>query len=82
MGLDDKIFQACKIIFIHIENKNYLDKHNPLSRIAAVVYYANERFNLNINKHYIIQICEVSDVTINKCFQKLIKYKNELNAML
>ena len=82
MGLDDKIFQACKSMFIHVENKNYLDKHNPLSRIASVVFYANEKFRLNINKHQIIQICEVSDVTINKCFQKLMKYSSELNNLI
>ena len=82
LGLDDKIFQACKSMFIHVENKNYLDKHNPLSRIASVVFYANEKFRLNINKHQIIQICEVSDVTINKCFQKLMKYSKELNNLI
>jgi transcription initiation factor TFIIIB Brf1 subunit/transcription initiation factor TFIIB len=27
LGVDDKIFQACKSMFIHIEHKNYLDKH-------------------------------------------------------
>lgn len=82
LGLDDKIFQSCKSMFIHIENKNYLDKHNPLSRIASIVFYANEKFKLNINKHQIIQICEVSDVTINKCFQKLMKYNHELTTLI
>jgi transcription initiation factor TFIIIB Brf1 subunit/transcription initiation factor TFIIB len=82
LGLEDKIFQACKSMFIHVEHKNYLDKHNPLSRIASIVFYANEKFKLNINKYQIIQICEVSDVTINKCFQKLMKYSSELNKLI
>ena len=82
LGLDDKIFQSCKAMLIHIENKNYLDKHNPLSRIASIVFYANEKIRLNINKHQIIQICEVSDVTINKCFQKLMKYNQELTTLI
>lgn len=81
LGIDDKIFQICKTMFIYVEKKNYLDKHNPLSRIAAIVFYANERFRLNINKHQIIQICEVSEVTINKCFQKLMKYSKEINLI-
>lgn len=82
LGLDDKIFQSCKSILIHIDNKNYLHKHNPLSRIASIVFYANEKFKLNINKHQIIQICEVSDVTINKCFQKLMKYNDEITTLI
>lgn len=34
---------------------------------------------LNISKHSILQTCEISDVTINKCYQKLMKYKQELD---
>ena len=79
--MDDKIFQICKTIFIYIEKNNYLDKHNPLSKIASIIFYTNETYNLNINKHQIIQICKVSDVTINKCYQKIIKYANELNKL-
>jgi transcription initiation factor TFIIIB Brf1 subunit/transcription initiation factor TFIIB len=81
LGIDDKIFQICKEMLIYVEKKNYLDKHNPLSRIASIVFYANERFKLNINKHQIIQICEVSEVTINKCYQKLMIYSNEINLL-
>ena len=78
LGFDDKIFEACRIILIHIENEKYLDKHTPLSRTSAVIYYIIDRLGININKHQILQTCEVSDVTINKCFQKLMKYKKEM----
>ena len=68
-----------RIILIHIENEKYLDKHTPLSRTSAVIYYIIDRLGIkNINKHQILQTCEVSDVTINKCYQKLMKYKKEL----
>jgi transcription initiation factor TFIIIB Brf1 subunit/transcription initiation factor TFIIB len=79
LSLDDKFYDACKLILEYIEINNYLDKHNPLSRITSIIFYVSERFNININKHQIIQICDVSDVTINKCYQKLMKFKNELN---
>ena len=79
LGFDDKIFEACRIILIHIENEKYLDKHTPLSRTSAVIYYIIDRLGIkNINRHQILQTCEVSDVTINKCYQKLMKYKKEL----
>jgi transcription initiation factor TFIIIB Brf1 subunit/transcription initiation factor TFIIB len=79
LGFDDKIFEACRIILIHIENEKYLDKHTPLSRTSAVIYYIIDRLCIkNINKHQILKTCEVSDVTINKCYQKLMKYKKEL----
>jgi transcription initiation factor TFIIIB Brf1 subunit/transcription initiation factor TFIIB len=79
LNLDDKTFNACKKILIFTEKENYLDKHNPLSKLSAIIYYIGERMNLNINKHAIMRICAVSDVTINKCYQKLMKYKDVLN---
>ena len=77
-GFDEKIFEACRIILIHTENEKYLDKHTPLSRTSAVIYYIIDRLGININKHQLLQTCEVSDVTINKCYQKLMKYKKEM----
>lgn len=79
LNLDDKVFNACKKILIYTEKENYLDKHNPLSKLSSIIYYVGERMNLILNKHSIMSICSVSDVTINKCYQKLMKYKDELN---
>ena len=35
-----------KKILEHVETNNYLDKHNPLSRISAIIYYVKEKYNL------------------------------------
>ena len=78
LGLSDRVFEACKIILIYIENKKYLDKHTPLSRTSTIIYYIIERLGISINKHNILQTCEISQVTINKCYQKLMKFKIEL----
>ena len=34
--------------------------------------------NVKISKSDIANVCEVSEVTINKCFQKLLKIKDKL----
>ena len=81
LGLDEKNFEACRLVLIHVENAKYLDKHTPLSRTSAVLFYVNERLNLNINKHAILQTCQISEVTINKCYQKLMKYKKDLEEI-
>lgn len=79
LGLDDRVYQAGKKILEHVESNNYLDKHNPLSRIASILFYVIDRLNINIKKYQIIQTCQVSNVTIDKCYQKLMKYKVALN---
>ena len=79
--MDEKVFEICRIILTQVENEKYLDKHTPLSRTSAVIFYVIERMSLSINKHQILQTCEISEVTINKCYQKLMKYKNELESV-
>ena len=81
LGLDDRVYQAGKIILEYVESNNYLDKHNPLSRIASILFYVIDRLNINIKKYQIIQTCQVSQVTIDKCYQKLMKYKMALNKI-
>lgn len=81
LGLDDKVFQASKKILDHIETHNYLEKHNPQSQLAFILFYVIDRLNIKINKSQIVQVCQVSQATIDKCYQKLIKYKAALNQI-
>jgi transcription initiation factor TFIIIB Brf1 subunit/transcription initiation factor TFIIB len=81
LGLDDKVYQAGKKILEHVETNNYLDKHNPLSRIASILFYVIDRLQIKINKYQIIQTCNVSQVTIDKCYIKLMKYRTVLNKI-
>jgi len=78
LGFNEKVFDACRIILIHIETNKYLDKHNPLSRTSTVIYYIIERLKLTVNKNHVIKTCGISEVTITKCYQKLLKYKQNL----
>ena len=81
LGLDERVFLAGKKILEHVEINNYLDKHNPQSRIASILFYVIDRLKINIKKYQIIQICQVSNVTIDKCYLKLMKYKLALNKI-
>lgn len=76
LGLDDRVYEICKNILIKIEVEKHLERHNPLSRTASVIYYVVEKLDLKINKFSIVQTCEISDVTITKCYHKIAKYKN------
>jgi len=78
LGLDEQVYQFAKKVQEYIDYNNLLDKHNPLSQIAAVLFYTIERLKINIKKNQIIQICNVSNVTIDKCYQKLIQHKSAL----
>ena len=37
---------------------------------------------IDINKKHIATICEVSEVTITKCYKKLLKYTDHINGTI
>lgn len=78
LNINDGLYNMCYILISFIEENKILDTHNPLSRIAATLYFIIDRYKIDINKDNIISICDVSDVTINKCCNKLSKYETEI----
>ena len=82
LGLDDKIYNITKQILLIVEENKYLERHNPLSRTASVMYYVIDNLKLKIDKNSIVQTCSISDVTITKCYQKLIKYRDQFIFIL
>ena len=77
LGITDKIYNICKDILVFIEQNNILETHNPLSRVSSVIFYVSNQLNLNINKNKITQVCNISEVTINKCYHKLVKFNKD-----
>lgn len=82
LEINNEIYDYCLKLLVFIENKKLLETHNPLSRIASCLFYIIEKYKLNINKESIIKICDVSEVTINKCNNKLLKYNKDINELL
>jgi len=78
LSLPNNIYVICVKICNYIEDINYLIKHIPLSRTAGCLYFTCNIMNIKVSKNDIANVCEVSEVTINKCFQKLLKIKDNL----
>jgi len=78
LKISNEIYELCKEVCIYIEDNNHLIKHIPLSRTAGCVFFTTEFLNLSINKSDITNVCSISEVTINKCYQKLLKIKDDI----
>ena len=57
-----------------IAERYILAQHIPKSRYACLIFLVSELYALNVDKHKIISLCETSNVTINKCYNKLAPY--------
>lgn len=73
LNLSDDIFNICKNVCEYVEKEDILIKHIPLSRTAGMIYFTCNCLNITVDKYSITSICNISEVTINKCHQKLQK---------
>ena len=78
LKLSNEIVGLCEEVCKYIEDEDYLITHIPLSRTAGCIYFTCVTLNIVVDKNKITDICSISEVTINKCFQKLIKIKDDI----
>jgi transcription initiation factor TFIIIB Brf1 subunit/transcription initiation factor TFIIB len=78
LNINIELTKLCQFISIKITKQNIMPENTPPSIAAGVVYFISQIFKLNISKRDVKNVSETSEVTINKCFKKLEKNKDEL----
>jgi transcription initiation factor TFIIIB Brf1 subunit/transcription initiation factor TFIIB len=74
IGIADTIYDQCKLVADHVDSNKILEKHSPLSRMAGVIFYIAQRDNIaQLTRKFISEKCKISEVTIAKCYNKIIK---------
>lgn len=74
LNLESDTNELCKYVCKKIEEYDLVSENTPTSKAAGTIYLVSYIFNLSISKSEISQICLTSEVTISKCFGKLIDY--------
>lgn len=74
LNLERDTNDLCKHVCKKIEEYDLVSENTPTSKAAGTIYLVSYIFNLNISKTDISQTCLTSEVTISKCFSKLIDY--------
>jgi transcription initiation factor TFIIB len=74
LNLENEILEICKNVCVQIEKYDLVSENTPTSKAAGSIYLVAYLFNLDLNKRDISNICLTSEVTISKCFTKLIEY--------
>ena len=78
LSLNNELTMLASFIAKKIENNSMINDNTPHAVAAGIVYFISMNCNLNIGKLVISQICNVSEVTIIKCFKKMELRKDEL----
>jgi len=78
LGLNNELTKVCLFVAHKISQKNLIPENTPHSVAAGIVYFVAQTCNLNVSKKNVNKCSEISEVTINKCYKKLDKFKQEL----
>lgn len=78
LNINHELTKLCQFIAFRIEKNNLLPENTPNSVAAGIMYFVASMCKLNITKHNVRQVSEISEVTINKCSKKLDAIKDQL----
>jgi transcription initiation factor TFIIIB Brf1 subunit/transcription initiation factor TFIIB len=78
LNINEELTKLCQFVALRIQKNNYMPENTPHSVAAGIIYFVVQVCHLNISKRAVNKISKISEVTINKCYKKLEKIKNEL----
>lgn len=78
LNINSELTRLCKFVAKKIETKELMPENTPHSIAAGVVFFVSQMCNLNVRKLDVKNVSEISEVTINKCYKKMEKMRDEL----
>jgi transcription initiation factor TFIIB len=78
LNINNELTMLCKFVANKINNQNLIPENTPHSIASGIIYFVSQICNLNISKKSINTISDISEVTINKCYKKLVTMKDVL----
>lgn len=78
LNINQELTKLGEFIAMMIDKYHLIPENTPHSVAAGIVYFIAQTCNLNVSKHEIRAVSEISEVTINKCFKKLESMQDKL----
>jgi transcription initiation factor TFIIIB Brf1 subunit/transcription initiation factor TFIIB len=76
LNMSIKDIEDCKKLVKFIENNEIMNDNSPTSSAAGILYYYSTVKNLGYTKKRFAKACNVSEVTIIKCFKIINNYND------
>lgn len=78
LGLDNEIRELCKSVVEKADQLCIVSENTPPSISAGTIYLCNIVCGLGISKKEMADACELSQVTLSKCYKKLHEHRSLL----
>ena len=72
LNIEDKYISLMKLICKKVQKLPDISENTPPAIASGIIYLICYVCKLNVTKKNISDICKISEVTINKCFKKLL----------
>jgi len=78
LNMNSELIMLCKFVSKKVEQTGLINDNTPHSIAAGIVYFVAQTCNMQTTKTDIKTVCNVSEVTINKCYKKLEAIKSQI----
>lgn len=78
LNISPELIMLAKFISNKLEKNEIITDNTPHSIAAGIIYFVAQTCNLNITKVDIKKVCGVSEVTVNKCYKKMLNISDQL----
>jgi len=78
LNMDFADVQRCRELTKRMDELEIVSENAPTSVAAGALYYYVMTHGLDYSKKQIAEVCEVSEVTITKCYKRILKFKDLL----
>lgn len=78
LSLSSEIRELCKYVIHKSTDLNIVSSNTPTSIAAATIYLCSTITKNNLTKKEISDICEISQVTLSKCYKKLYDNRGDI----
>lgn len=78
LNMDKYKKEICKEVVRRAEKEDIVSENTPPSIAAGVIYLCCVEYKWNIDKKTLAASCEISQVTVTKCFKKLLQHRDYL----
>ncbi len=78
LNINTELTKLSQFVAKKIEKYELMPENTPHSIAAGVIFFVAQMCNLNVSKLDVKNVSEISEVTINKCYKKMEKIKDEL----
>jgi transcription initiation factor TFIIB len=79
LNMNSELTMLAKFIAAKVEQQKWIEDNTPPSIAAGIVYFVAHQCNQSfVTKAAVKNVCQVSEVTVTKCYKKLDAHKEEL----